>query len=108
MIVLIVNLTDAPGKDPVQVDIYNKTLDPGAHIRIPAALVNAKIRALEKQGLIAIDKLPAWYEAAKKKKVEKKPEKVAKALPSPYVFEALPEPEQKPEELRFVSKRRKG
>jgi hypothetical protein len=107
VVVLIVNLTDAPGKDPVQVDIYNKTLDPGAHIRIPAALVNAKIRALEKQGLIAIDKLPAWYEAAKKKKVEKKP-KVVEALPIPLVFEALPEPEQKPEEIKFVSRRRKG
>lgn len=68
MVVLIVNITDAPGANPVQVDIYNKTLDPGAQIRIPADLVDAKLRSLEKSGLIAIGGLPPWYEAAKKRK----------------------------------------
>jgi hypothetical protein len=66
--VLITNLTDAPGKDPIQVDIYNKTLDPGTHIKLPADLVNGKIRALENSGLISIGNLPPWYVAAKKRK----------------------------------------
>lgn len=68
MVVLITNLTDAPGKKPTQVDIYNKTLDPGSNIKLPADLVNQKIRALETNGLIAIGSLPPWYVAAKKKK----------------------------------------
>lgn len=68
MVVLIVNITDAPGSSPVQVDVYNKTLDPGAFIRIPADLVDSRLRALEVKGLIAIGGLPPWYEAAKKKK----------------------------------------
>ncbi len=69
MVVLITNLTDsAPGKKPVQIDIYNKTLDPGGNIKLPADLVNSKIRALEKSGLIAIGNLPPWYVTAKTKK----------------------------------------
>jgi len=68
LVVLIVNITDAPGAKPVQVDVFNKTLDPGAHIRIPADLVDSKLRALESNGLIAIGSLPPWYEAAKKRK----------------------------------------
>jgi hypothetical protein len=68
LVVLIVNITDAPGANPVQVDVYNKTLDPGAQVRIPADLVDSKLRALEKSGLIAIGSLPPWYEAAKKRK----------------------------------------
>ena len=65
---LITNLTDAPGKDPIQVDIYNKTLDPGSYIKLPADLVTQKIRSLESSGLIAIGSLPPWYVAAKKRK----------------------------------------
>ena len=68
MVVLVTNVTDVAGSNPVQVDIYNKTLPPGGHIRIPADLVNAKLRALEERGLIAIGSLPPWYEAAKKRK----------------------------------------
>ncbi len=68
MNVLIANLTDAPGKDPIQVDIYNKTLDPGASIKLPADLVDKKIRSLEERGLIAIGSLPPWYIATKTKK----------------------------------------
>lgn len=68
MNVLIANLTDAAGKNPVQIDIYNKTLDPGAQIKLPADLVDKKIRSLEEQGLIAIGGLPPWYIATKTKK----------------------------------------
>ena len=67
MVVLITNVTDAPGKNPLQIDIYNKTLSPGSHVKIPADLVNEKIRALEKNGFIAIGNLPPWYLTAKHK-----------------------------------------
>lgn len=66
MVVLITNVTDAPGKNPIQVDIYNKTLSPGSQIRIPADLVTKKIRELEDSGLIAIGNLPPWYLTAKR------------------------------------------
>ena len=67
MVVLILNLTDAPGckHAPTQVDVYNKTLDPGGQVRIPADLINKKIRALEEQGLISIGQIPSWYANAK-------------------------------------------
>ena len=67
MIVLITNVTDAPGGklQPRQVDIYNKTLGPGEATRIPAELVDKRVRLLEKEGLIAIGALPSWYKAAK-------------------------------------------
>lgn len=68
MVVLITNVTDAPGCSPRQVDIYNKTLDPGAEIKVPADLITDKIRSLEQKGLIAIGSLPPWYVAAKMKK----------------------------------------
>lgn len=67
MIVLITNVTDAPGKNPTQVDIYNKTLSPGSQIKIPADLVTKKLRSLEQSGLIAIGNLPPWYVTAKKR-----------------------------------------
>lgn len=72
MIVVITNLTDAPGhnKGPVQVDIYNKTLDPGSQLKLPADLVNKKIRSLAEGAnpIISIGNLPPWYVAAKKRK----------------------------------------
>lgn len=67
MVVLITNVTDAPGKNPTQVDIYNKTLSPGSQIRIPANLVTKQIRQLEDSGFIAIGNLPPWYLTAKRK-----------------------------------------
>lgn len=67
MVVLITNVTDGPGKNPIQIDIYNKTLSPGTSIKIPADLVNEKIRSLEKRGFIAIGNLPPWYLTAKHK-----------------------------------------
>ena len=67
MIVTITNVTDASGgkNQPTQVDIYNKTLDPGASMRIPAELIDKRVRALANEGLIAIGSLPSWYTAAK-------------------------------------------
>lgn len=65
MVVAITNVTDGPGKSPTQVDVYNKTLDPGASLKLPADLIDERIRNLERQGLIAIGKLPAWYVAGK-------------------------------------------
>lgn len=68
MIVEIINITDAPGGTPTQVDIYNKTIDPGVSIKLPAELVDKKVRALEDQGLIAIGRVPPWYATAKQRK----------------------------------------
>lgn len=67
MVVLLTNVTDAPGKNPTHVDIYNKTLAPGGSIKIPADLVTKKLRALEDRGLIAIGNLPPWYVTAKRR-----------------------------------------
>jgi hypothetical protein len=68
LVVDITNLTDGPGKTPMQVAIYNATLDPGKTLRLPAELVDAKVRSLEKSGVISIGPLPPWYAAAKAKK----------------------------------------
>lgn len=72
MIVLITNLTDAPGhaKGPRQIDIYNRTLNPGAQIKLPADLVDKKIRSLAEgdSPLISIGNLPPWYVTAKTRK----------------------------------------
>ncbi len=68
MVVDITNLTDGPGRTPTQVAVYNTTLDPGKTVRVPAELVDQKLRTLEKSGLISIGALPAWYAAAKQRK----------------------------------------
>lgn len=72
MVVIVTNLTDAPGhaKGPNQVDIYNRTLGPGESLKLPADLVTKKLRTLAegKDPLIAIGSLPPWYVAAKKRK----------------------------------------
>ena len=65
MVVEVTNVTDGPGRTPTQVDIYNKTLDPGATIKLPAELVDAKVRKLEERGLICIGRVPPWYASAK-------------------------------------------
>jgi hypothetical protein len=67
MVVLITNVTDAPGKNPTHVDVYNKTISPGAQIKIPADLITKKIRTLEDRGLIVIGNLPPWYVTAKRR-----------------------------------------
>jgi hypothetical protein len=72
VVVLIINLTDAPGhpKGPTQIDIYNKTLSPGEQLKLPADLVDKRVRSLAEgeNPVIAIGNLPPWYVAAKKKK----------------------------------------
>lgn len=85
MIVLITNVTDAPGKNPTHVDIYNKTISPGGEIRIPADLVTKKLRALEERGLIAIGNLPPWYLTAKRpsKPLSEEERKKRQVSPSP-------------------------
>jgi len=65
MFVEIVNLTDGPGKKPTQVDIYNRVLSPGDSIKIPAELVDHRLRAMADTGQISIGPVPSWYAAAK-------------------------------------------
>ncbi len=83
MVVLITNVTDAPGKNSTQVDIYNKTLSPGAQIQLPADLVTKKIRSLEESGLIAIGNLPPWYLTAKRSKPLSEEEKQKRLVQPP-------------------------
>lgn len=110
MVVLITNVTDAPGKNPISVDIYNKALSPGAQIKIPADLVTKKIRALEGQGLIAIGNLPPWYITAKRRskplsEEERKKRNVIPSLaPIPLRPEKVEKPEKKDRELQVVKK----
>lgn len=70
MVVDIINVTDAPGSKhpPTQVDLYNRTLDPGSSVRLPVELITKRVRELEAKGLIAIGQVPSWYTAAKAKK----------------------------------------
>lgn len=97
MIVQVTNITDGPGKSPAQVDIYNKTLDPGVTLRLPAELINEKVRKLEEAGLIAIGQLPSWYTAAKSRKgrsltAEEMQKRINKQAPIPQpVLEPAPE-----------------
>lgn len=83
--VLITNITDIPGKNPTQVDIYNKTLAPGGSITLPADLVNQKLRAIEERGLIAIGNLPPWYVTAKRhsKSLSKEEKQKRQVVPLP-------------------------
>ena len=88
MIVEITNITDGPGLTPTQVDIYNKPIDPGVSIKLPIELVTPKVRALEKQGLICIGRVPAWYLGAKMRKgraltSEEQQKRIAKPKPVP-------------------------
>jgi hypothetical protein len=118
LIVEITNVTDGPGHTPTQVDIYNKTIDPGVSIKLPAELVDQKVRALEKQGLICIGQVPAWYLGAKMRKgraltAEEQQKRIAKPSPTPVVVKApevkketpkAPE-EEVPEELERKRRR---
>lgn len=61
MQVRITNVTDGPGKKPVEVRIYNKRLRPGARMDVPVQFVDDKTRKLEEAGFIIIGKLPPWY-----------------------------------------------
>lgn len=61
MQVRITNVTDGPGKKPVEVRVYNKRLRPGAFMDVPIQFVDDKVRRLEQTGFIVIGKLPPWY-----------------------------------------------
>lgn len=92
MVVSVTNITDGPGKSPTQVDIYNKTLDPGATLRLPAELIDKKVRKLEEQGLIAIGQLPSWYSAAKARRGKAlTPEEMQRRI-TPPVIAPVPAP----------------
>ena len=118
MIVEITNITDGPGHSPTQVDIYNKTLDPGVSIQIPAGLVDKKVRALEKLDLICIGQIPAWYLGSKMRKgkaltAEEQQKRIAKPAPSPIAVKVqeikkeIPKisKEEIPEELEHTYRR---
>lgn len=69
MVVVITNLTDGPGKRPIEVKLFSKRLLPGKSMRIPAQYVDTKMRALEEAGFISIGALPTWYAEHKAKPV---------------------------------------
>lgn len=70
MAVVITNITDAAEKVlPQRIAIYTAHLDPGESLKLPATHVDARLRKLETQGVIAIGQLPSWYAASKAKKV---------------------------------------
>lgn len=118
MVVAITNLTDAPGKSPTQLDIYNRVLNPGESLRLPADLIDKRLRALEKKGDIAIGQVPPWYSSAKSRKGKAlTEEEMAKrqSPPRPATAQAASQPPKKLElvdeatpsdELTRKSKRR--
>lgn len=61
MVVRITNLTDGPGKRPLEVRVYNKRLRPGSHIDVPAQYIDDKMRRLERAGHISLGQVPPWY-----------------------------------------------
>ena len=67
LLVEVTNITDAPGKQARQVDLYKKTLSPGDSVKVPAELITPQVRSLEKEGLIHIGQVPSWYTAYKMK-----------------------------------------
>lgn len=74
MVVNIVNITDAPESKlaPTRLAIYTTVLDPGEELKLPASMVDARIRKLEKQGYIVIGQVPSWYAASKARKMGSK------------------------------------
>lgn len=110
MVVLVTNLTDAPGhpNGPVQVDIYNKTLNPGESLKIPADLVDKKIRSLAngESPLISIGNLPPWYVTAKKRvgrPLSKEEKDKMQVAPPPPVVQLKPnkEPKKEKQQVEF-------
>src|SRR6185369_14961677 len=74
MIVSIINITDGPEskKTPTRLAIYTAHLDPGEELKLPASMIDTRIKNLEKQGYIVIGQLPSWYEASKSNKLGRK------------------------------------
>lgn len=126
MQVRITNVTDGPGKKPVEARIYKKRLRPGAWMDVPVQFVDEKVRKLEQAGVIVIGKLPPWYsdyesrrkvrnltpdEVAENVELKTKHQKMVadrkatalrekaevKALPAPSKEEPAPLPEVEPD-----------
>lgn len=115
MFIEVTNLTDSPGKTPVQVAIYSKTLDPGDSIRLPAELLDAKVRSLETAGLISIGSLPSWYAALKAKKgrslsAEEQAKRIVSSPPAkvPVAVLELSDPLPQPEDEISVRKKKRS
>jgi hypothetical protein len=96
MYVEVINVTDGPGHSPEQLDIYNKTLNPGESIKIPAELVDEKLRRMAdgEKAKIAIGQAPSWYLASKLRRgKELTKEEIAKHLasrvPKPTVVKSV-------------------
>lgn len=72
--VSIVNVTDAKEskKSPTRLAIYTTHLDPGEELKLPASMVDDRLRKLEKDGYIVIGQLPSWYQTSKAKKAGKR------------------------------------
>lgn len=89
MQVRITNVTDGPGKKPVEVRVYNKRLPPGAWMDVPIQFVDDKVRKLEQSGFIVIGKLPPWYSdyEARRKVHNLTPEEVAANLAARTKFQ---------------------
>jgi len=76
MVVEVTNVTDFPGKDPREIEIFGRTLAPGESLKVSVALIDQKTRSLagvgpeDPRALIAIGSLPSWYEAFKSRRGE--------------------------------------
>lgn len=98
MVVSILNITDAPEskKTPTRLAIYTTHLDPGEELKLPASMVDARLRKLETDGYIVIGQVPSWYQASKARKSGQRPlsrEEIAKRVTTPAKAEAPKEEE---------------
>jgi hypothetical protein len=99
MVVDIVNITDGPGKTPRQVDIYNHVLNPGESTKLPAHLVDRKVRLMEDAGYISIGQVPPWYAAAKARGGRKLTQEEISARTAPKVEPKKEAKKDEPEKL---------
>ena len=101
MLVQIWNITDAPDSKVArtQVSVYTANLNPGDTIRLPAHMVDERLRKLEEAGYLAIGQLPPWYAASKKRqgRPELTQEELEKKLTSKGEEEPKEEKSQKEE-----------
>lgn len=102
MLVAVTNLTDAPGKSPTQIDVYNRVLNPGDSLRLPADLIDKRLRAMEKKGDLAIGQVPSWYSSAKTRRGKAlTAEEMAKRVSPPRPTAPAPAPLQ-PKKLELL------
>lgn len=113
MVVEIINITDGPHCDPQQVQVYTRTLAPGESIKIPAELVDDRLRLMAEgdHPKIAIGQAPSWYLASKiRRGQELTPEEIqrryASRLKKQVKSVTAPEPvipkKSEPQSLVFV------